>query len=129
MSDVFTIVFVVLWIIFVGMMARSIWLISWKYVVALFVVFSTCFAMAISAYHESVGDVVMFVYGYFFVTYVIYYKYMMREVALKPIRPALLIEKSRKEKLPGAWLFIYMPHALFFILIVWIVLIYVFPDL
>lgn len=125
MSDVFTIVFVVLWIIFVGMMARSIWLISWKYVVALFIVFSTCFAMAISAYHESVGDVVMFVYGYLFVAYVIYYKYMMREVALKPIRPVLLISKSRNKKMPMAWLFIYMPYALFVMMIIWIVFVYV----
>jgi hypothetical protein len=128
MSDVFTIVFVVLWLVFFGMMARSVWLISWKYLAALFIVYSACFAMAISAYHESVSDVAMFVYGYLFVGYVIYYKYTMGEGALDPIRPALLIKKSRKEKLPGAWLFIYMPHALFFILIVWIVLIYVLPD-
>lgn len=127
MSDVFTIVFVVLWLIFVGMMARSVWLISWKYVVAIFTVFSACFAMAITAFHESVGDVAMFVYGYLFVAYVIYYKFMMREVALKPIRPALLIEKSRKENLPAAWLFIYMPHVLFLIMIVWIIFVYVFP--
>ena len=129
MSDVFSIVFIVLWLIFVGMMARSVWLISWKYVVVLFIVFSTCFSMAMSAYHESVVDVAMFLYGYLFAAYVIYYKYMMRDVALKPIRPALLIEKSRKEKLPGAWLFIYMPHALFFIMIVWTIIIFVFPDL
>jgi len=59
-----------------------------------------------------------------FLAYIIYYKYMMHEVAGKLIRPSLLIEKSRKEELPAAWLFIYLPYALLIIMMVWIVFTY-----
>jgi hypothetical protein len=129
MGNALAVAFIVGWIVFVGMLWRSVWLISWKYAVATVIVLAVCFGLIIIAYHDSASGVGVLIYAYLFMAYVIYYKYMMREKFLKPIRSWLLIEKNRNQKLQLAWLFIYMPHTLFFVMIIWIILISVFPEL
>ncbi len=122
-SDAYAVFYVAIWLALIAAVARSVWLISWKYLAALYGALALNLVL-LSAYIDEVTGYFLAVFVHLGLAYVFYYKFVMREVFLKPVVPALLIEKSRREDLPFGRAFIYIPHLLFAAVIVWFVIAY-----
>lgn len=123
------IAYIVFFVVFIGAIHRSVWLISWKYLAGLFaaVMFNAIFVLWLSSGMDEFDGYLVVILVHVFLAYFLYYKFVMREVCLKPVVPALLIEKNRHEKLPFGWVFLYIPYFLFAVIIVWTFIKYVIP--
>ena len=123
--------YIVFFLVFIGAIHRSVWLISWKYLVALFgaLVCNAILFLSLSSGADDIEVYLGVILVHLGLAYALYDKFVMREVFLKPIIPALLIEKIRRERLPFGWIFLYIPHLLFAVTIVWIFVKFVIPVL
>ena len=120
---------IVFFLVLFGAIYRAVWLISWKYLVALFagLVFDAIFFLSLSSGADDIEVYLLVILVHLGLAYMFYYKFVMREEFLKPVIPALLIEKSRHEDLPFGRVFLYLPHVLFVVMIIWIFVKFVIP--
>lgn len=125
----YSIAYIVFFLVFLGAIYRSVWLKSWKYLLALFgaLVFNAIFFLSRSSDENFIEVCLLVICVHLGLAYALYYKFVMREVFLKPVIPALLIKMSRRETLPFGWICLYLPHFLFVVVIVWTFIRYVVP--
>jgi hypothetical protein len=128
MTTAYSVSVIVLWIAIVVMAAQSVWLRSWKYLLAM--QFTLIIAGLIAVFNaKSITSAILIFVIHIGLLYVFYYKYVMKDPFLKGVKPELLIAECRRGKYPFSWLFCYTPHAIFGIIVVLSFVVYIWPKI